>query len=126
MTDALAGWVVTWGVVLTVRVAALLVADPAAFVQIARYWLAFCASDVGVSVSVAEVCPVRPFQVVPPSVESCHWVVGAGLPEHPTVKEAGLGAVTVSGVGCVVTCGAVLIVTDWAVWALDPPLRLTV
>ena len=80
----------------------------------------------GVSVSVGEVCPARPFQVVPPSVESCHWVVGAGLPEQPTVKEAGLGAVTVSGVGWVVTCGDALIVTDWAVWALGPPLRLTV
>jgi hypothetical protein len=37
VTDVLVGCVVIWGVVLTVRVAALLVAEPAEFVQIARY-----------------------------------------------------------------------------------------
>src|ERR1019366_889682 len=66
VTDTLVGCVVTWGVVLTVRVAALLVVEPAVLAQMDRYWLAFCGSDVGVRVSVGEVPPVMVFQVAPP------------------------------------------------------------
>jgi hypothetical protein len=45
---------------------------------------------------------VRFVQVVPPFVETCHWNVGAGLPEAATVKVAVDPASTVTEVACVV------------------------
>ena len=77
----------------------------------ARYWLAFCASEVGVSVSVVEVCPAMLFQVVAAVGRELPLGRGRGAAGAADREGRGLGAVTVSGVGCVVICGAVLIVT---------------
>ena len=87
VTLAGAGWPVICGVVLTVSVAALLVADPAVFAQSDRYWFAFSASEVGLTARLAEVWPVTLFHVAPPSVESCHcWVRTHGFMMSPPIK----------------------------------------
>ena len=44
-------------------------------------------------------------QVFPPSVDCCHWQVGAGLPEAGAVKLAPPPAVTIWVDGCVVMAG---------------------
>jgi hypothetical protein len=62
----------TGAAALTVRVAALLVALPAEFVNTARYLLPDCDVLVGEIVSVVDVAPVTFVNVTPPSVDCCH------------------------------------------------------
>ena len=57
------------------------------------------------------VAPARFEKVAPPSVLTCHWTVGAGLPEAVAVKEAELPAQTVLLAGLAVITGAVFTVT---------------
>jgi hypothetical protein len=77
--------VVTVGVVLTVRIAAEEVVEPAEFVKTVRY--RFPLSPVAtVKVYVTDVAPEMLFQVVPPSLLTCHCTVGVGLPLAVAVK----------------------------------------
>jgi hypothetical protein len=57
---------------LTVNVALLLVAEPAEFVNTARYLLPDCEVLVGEIVSVVDVAPETFVNVAPPSVDCCH------------------------------------------------------
>jgi hypothetical protein len=90
----LVGLVVTTGAEFTVRVAAVVVATPAVFVNTARYLFPFCEA-LAVNVSVVEVAPATLLNVVPPSVLTCHCTVGVGFPLAAAVKLALAPAVTV-------------------------------
>jgi len=57
---------------LTVKVAAVVVAEPCEFVNTARYSLPDCDVAVGLTVSVVDVAPETFVNVVPPLVETCH------------------------------------------------------
>ena len=82
------------GAAFTVSVAAVVLADPAEFVNAARYWLPFCDKAV-VKLRVVEVAPETLPNVVPPSVLICHCTVGVGEPVAAAVKVAVWPAVTV-------------------------------
>ena len=82
------------GAALTVRVAAVVVAVPAEFVNTARYWFPLCDKAV-VKLSVVEVAPETLLNVPPPSVLTCHCTVGVGEPVAAAVKVAAWPAVTV-------------------------------
>ncbi len=82
-------------VVLTTRVAALVVALPAAFVNTARYLFPLCDAVTAVNASVAEVAPPTLLNVTPLSVLNCHCTVGGGVPLADAMKLALLPAVTV-------------------------------
>jgi hypothetical protein len=56
---------------------------------------------------VVPVAPVTVDHVDPPSVDSCHWTVGVGVPEAAALKLADCPAFTDWAVGWVVTTGAV-------------------
>jgi hypothetical protein len=86
--------VVIAGAVLTVRVAAVVVALPSVFVNTARYLFPFC-ERVVVNVSVVDVAPATLLNVVPPSVLTCHCTVGVGFPLAAAVKLALAPAATV-------------------------------
>ena len=79
------GFVETVGEVLTVNVAALVVALPPAFVNTARYWLPFC-DALAVKLSVVLVAPG--ISEKGPPVLTCHCTVGAGEPVPDAVKVA--------------------------------------
>src|SRR5271166_4710107 len=116
VTVWLAGWVVTEGAnwaVLTVRVAALVVAVPTLLVNTARYSSPFWAVVVLLRVRVVLVAPVMSLKVEPLSVLTCHCTVGVGLPLAAAVKVAVWPAVTVWLAGWVVTEGA-----NWAVFTV--------
>ena len=68
----------------------------------------------------------RLVNVFPPSVETCHWHVGAGLPPAATVKIASFPAVTVWAAGWVVIAGAVLTVRVAGVLVTELTLLVTV
>ena len=111
---------VTTGAVLattvTVSVAALDVAVPVELVNTARYWFPLIDVDVdGVTtVRVPVVLPasvVSLVNVVPPSVDTCHCTVGAGLPDAAAVNVAVEPAVTEVLAGCVVTAGVAVTVS---------------
>jgi hypothetical protein len=111
LTVTLVGCVVTTGAVLllTVSVAAFEVAVPTLLVNTARYWLPDSAAVVDATVNVPVVLPasvVSSVNVAPPSVDTCHCTVGAGLPEAAAVNVALAPSTTVVLVGCVVTVGA--------------------
>ena len=78
----------------TVRVARVVVADPAEFVNTARYRFPFC-DKVVVKLRVVEVAPEMLLKVTPPSVLPCHCTVGVGEPVAAAVKVAVWPAVTV-------------------------------
>ena len=78
---------------------------PPAFVNTAWYSLPFCPAVVDDTVSVVDAAPEMFVNVAPPLVDTCHWTVGAGLPEAAAVKVAVAPALTVTLVGCVVTAG---------------------
>jgi hypothetical protein len=104
-----AGFVVTVGavvVVLTVSVAALLVAVPAVFVNTAWYLLPLCAVVTAVNVSVPEVAPETLLKVVLPLGLTCHCTVGGGVPLAAAMKLAVLPDATVWFAGFVVIAGA--------------------
>jgi len=75
------------GPAFTVSVATVVVADPAEFVNTARYRLLFCDKAV-VKLRVAEVTPETGLNVTPPSVLTCHCTVGVGEPVAAAVKAA--------------------------------------
>jgi len=89
---------------LTVSVAAVVVADPAELVNTARYWLPFC-DKVVVKLRVVEVAPETLLNVVPPSMLTCHCTVGVGEPVAAAVKVAVWPAATVWLAGCMVIVG---------------------
>ena len=70
-TDWLTGFSVITGVALTLRTAAVVVADPVVLVKTARYKLPFWLAVV-VKLSVVDVAPEILAKVVPPSVLTCH------------------------------------------------------
>lgn len=110
MTVTFVGLVVTAGAVFaafTVRVAAVVVAVPAAFVKTARYLLPLIAVVVPVRLSVVEVAPDTLVKEVPPFVLTCHCTVGVGEPEAAAVNVAVAAAVTVTFAGFVVIAGVV-------------------
>src|SRR6266478_1536266 len=90
----------------TVSVAAVVVADPAEFVNTAWYWFPFCDEKV-VKLRVVEVAPETLPNVVPPSVLTCHCTVGVGEPVAAAVKVAVWPTVTVRFAGWVVIVGDV-------------------
>ena len=63
-------------------------------------------------------------QVVPPSLERCHWMVGVGRPVPTTVKDALAGAVTVWPTGWVVMLGATFTVRVAALLVAAVPMPL--
>jgi len=94
---------------LTVSVAALEFVEPELLVNTARNLLPDCDVLVGETVNVVDVAPDTFVNVEPPSVDCCHWTVGAeqlGGVEAAAVNVAAPGAVTVTSVGWVVTLGA--------------------
>jgi len=97
---------VTIGAVLTVNIAAVVVAVPHELVKTARYLLPFCEAA-AVKVNVVLVAPETLEKVLPPLVLTCHWTVGAGLPLAAAVKLTLLPLQTVWFVGFVVMAGAV-------------------
>ena len=105
LTLWLAGFVVTLGAKFTVIVAAVVVADPPAFVNTARNFVPFWPADTLGTVSVVVVAPATFWNVAPPSVLNCHCTVGVGLPEAAAVKTAVWPAFTVTSVGFVVITG---------------------
>src|SRR5271156_2493990 len=110
VTVAFAGLLVIVGAMFaafTVRVAAVVVAVPAAFVKTARYLLPLIALVVPVMLSVADVAPDKFVNVPPPFVLTCHCTVGVGEPDAAAVNVAVAPAVTVTLVGSVVIVGAV-------------------
>jgi hypothetical protein len=115
-----AGGVVTTGALLTVSVAAFVVAEPTEFVNTARYWVPFWAAVTALTVSVAEVAPLMFVNVELPLGADCHWTVGVGVPEAAAVNVALPPAVTVWLVGCVVIAGATSTVSVAAVVVADP------
>ena len=94
-TATSAGEAVTVGGESTVRVAADVVTDPMELATTARYSFPLSPAVV-VSVRVPEVAPTTLVKVVPPSVETCHWMSGDGLPLPAAVKLAGWPALTVT------------------------------
>ena len=90
---------------ITVNVAALEVALPAELLNTAWYRLPFC-DRLAVNVNVVEVAPAILLKLTPPSVLTCHWTVGAGVPVAAAVNEAVCPAVIVRLDGDVVTAGA--------------------
>jgi hypothetical protein len=88
----------------TVRVAALVVAVPAEFVNTARYWFPLC-DKAAVKLRVVEVAPGTLLKFAPPFVLTCHCTVGVGEPVAAAVKVAVWPAVTVWLIGCVVIVG---------------------
>jgi len=100
------------GAVFTVSVTAFDVVDECAFVSTASYLSPDTDVVVGLIVNVPEVAPEIGLNVVPPSVETSHWIVAgeqpAGTAPSATVKVAAAGAVTVVLTGCVPITGAVV------------------
>jgi len=99
--------IVTWpfvthttppGTVLTVSVAALVVVDPNAFVNVASYFVPLCAVVVGGVVYVADVAPLTGENDVAPAASADHCTVGAAQPagvEAAATNVAVAGAPTV-------------------------------
>src|SRR5712691_5646823 len=90
---------------ITVNLAALEVALPAELLNTAWYKLPFC-DKLAVNVSVVRVAPAILLKLTPPSVLTCHWTVGAGVPVAAAVNEAVCPAVIVRLDGDVVTAAA--------------------
>jgi hypothetical protein len=91
----------------TVKVAAVVVALPAAFVKTARYLFPLIATVVPVMLSVVDVAPDKFVNVPPPLVLTCHCTVGVGEPDAAAVNVAVAAAVTDTLAGLVVIAGAV-------------------
>ena len=87
------------GSAFTVKVAAVETATPQVLLNWARYCLAL-------SLPLATLT-----KVAPPSLLTCHWIVGAGLPVAVEVKETELPTHTALLVGLAVTAGPALTVT---------------
>ena len=112
--------VVTTGFVVTVRVAAVVVAGGLhVFVNTARYCFPLSAI-VAVKVSIVEVSPGMSEKE--PPLDTCHCTVGAGLPLEAALKLTIVPSQTVCVAGLLVTTGAVLTVRVAAVVAAVPQL----
>ena len=109
VTVWLTGLVVTTGTVLTVSVAAVLVAVPRLLVKTARYWLPFWVVVTLVRVSAVLVAPEMLANVLPPLVLTCHCTVGLGSPLAAAVNVPVCPAVTAWLAGLVVTAGTVAV-----------------
>ena len=72
----------------TVSVAAVVVAEPAVFVNTARYCVPLCAVVVAGVVYVVEVAPEMFVNVELPAGADCHCTVGVGVPVAAAVKVA--------------------------------------
>ncbi len=96
---------VTVGANCTVRVAAVVVAEPTLLVKTARYWLPFW-PEPAVKLKVVAVAPAMFWNVAPPSVDCCHCTVAKGLPLAAAVKVVVFPATTEVELGLVVTDGA--------------------
>src|SRR5665213_4208962 len=97
--------VMVWTRGTTVSVAGPVVAVPPVFVKTASYSFPLCSGVGAGTTKVSETASATGFQVAPPSVDTCHWTVGTGLPEAAAVKVASWPAVTLWLVGAVVTTG---------------------
>ena len=102
------GCVVIPGAALTVSVTAALVMVPWELVMTQWYCVPLIANVTPVRVSVALVAP-ETFVQFTPSVETCHWQVGAGLPVTEREKLAFWPAVTDWFAGCVVMAGGAMV-----------------
>jgi hypothetical protein len=125
LTVTLDGCVVTTGALVTVSVAAFELAVPTLLVNTARYWLPVCDTVAAATVNVPVVLPasvVSLVNVAPPSVDTCHWTVGVGLPEAAAVNVAVPPAATEALAGCVVTVGAKSTVNVATLDVAVPPL----
>jgi hypothetical protein len=116
---ALVGFVVIAGAVVTVSVAAVVVAEPQPFVNTA--WNCFALSpDAVVKLYVADVAPVMLPNVAPPSAETCHCTVP--LPLAAAVNDAVVPLHDVELAGFVVTAGDVVTVNVPAVVVVESQL----
>ena len=106
-------WVTCGATPVTVRLAAVVVAEPSELVNTARNSSPESARA-AVPVSVVAVAPEMFVNVEPPSVDTCHCTVGFGVPEPAAVNEYGCAAGTVVSCGCWVTCG-----TDFGTTTFD-------
>ena len=119
VTVVFAGFVVTTGPAVTVKVAAVVVAEPALLVNTARYWLPFCAAA-AVKDNVVDVAPATLVKVTPPSALTCHCTVGVGFPLAAAVKVAVELAAALILTGLVVVVGAKFTVNIAAVVVAVP------
>src|SRR5579875_1003976 len=94
------------GVVWTVSMTAVVIAEPMLLVKTARYSLPSRENGTLWRVSVVEVAPLRSVQVVALPLRTCHFTVGVGLPLVVAVKVAVLPAITVWLLGFIVMVGA--------------------
>src|SRR5437588_4781377 len=105
-TVVLVGSCVTTGGACTVSVASCVVAEPAAFVNTARYRSPSSESDALEIVSRLDVAAGTALQVPPPSVEISHCTVGAGNPDADASNVALCPSSTVRLDGCFVIAGS--------------------
>ncbi len=84
----------------------MVVAVPDVLVNTARYWYPLLAAGGVVMVRVGETFPARLLKVSPPSVLTCHWTVGAGVPLAAAVKVAFCPGKSLAFTGCRVIAGA--------------------
>jgi len=122
-TVTFAGFSVITGALFTVNEAAVVVAEPVAFVNTARYWLPFCEAS-AVKASVVEVAPAMFVKLAPPLVLCCHCTVGVGDPVAAAVKVAVCPAFTVTFAGFSVITGALFTVNEAAVVVAEPTVLL--
>jgi hypothetical protein len=113
------GFVVIAGAVVTVSVAALVVAELQLLVKTARYCFAL-SPDAVVKLYVVEVAPLMLPNVVPPSVETCHCT--GGLPLAAALNDAVEPAQDVALVGLVVIVGDEVTVSIAADVVAEPQL----
>jgi len=117
------GFNVIVGALFTVSEAAVVVAEPVAFVNTARNWFPFCEAS-AVKASVVEVAPAMFVKVAPPSMLCCHCTVRAGDPVAAAVKVAVCPAFTVTFTGFSVIVGALFTVSKAAVVVAEPLVLL--
>ena len=91
----------------------------------ARYRLPLSAAVV-VNVKLVLVAPALSVKLIPPSVLTCHWTVGAGLPLAVAVKLADPPAHKLRFAGLVVTVGGLLIATVVVLPVEVQPFTVTV
>ena len=119
VTVVFVGFVVITGPAVTVKVAAVVVAEPTLLVKTARYWLPFCAV-VAVKASVVDVAPAMLVKLTPPSALTCHCTVGVGLPLAAAVNVAVEPAAALRLTGLVVIVGTKFTVSVAAVVVAVP------
>src|SRR4029077_12003124 len=120
LTVTLTGCLVTDGAFCTVSVAASLVASPAAFLNVARYWWPLSVVFAPTIVSWLDVPPATAVQVLPPLAEVSHLTVGAGKPEALASKTAFWPSSTVMLSGCLITAGILCTVSVAALLVASP------